>query len=112
VIENALSQKLLSRRFRTATQQQMASEINAGLSEAGALVDALLSSESMKFPVFSLLTGNLRPETSSLVTAPPAASPLRTPVGALLPADIGHLVLDDQMMLGVDRDLHVVADDT
>src|ERR1700730_2071522 len=26
-------------------------------------------------------------------------------------ADIGHLVCDDQMMLGVDRDLHVVADD-
>jgi hypothetical protein len=27
-------------------------------------------------------------------------------------ADVGHLVRDDQMMLGVDRDLHVVADNT
>ena len=34
-----------------------------------AVVDAPLSSESMKFPVFSLLTGNLETETSSLVTA-------------------------------------------
>src|ERR1700721_118347 len=35
-----------------------------------ALVDAPLSSESMKFPVFSLLTGNFETETSSHVTAP------------------------------------------
>ena len=35
-----------------------------------ALVDAPLSSETMKFPVFSLLTGNFETETSSLVTAP------------------------------------------
>ena len=34
-----------------------------------ALVDAPLSSESMIFPVFSLLTGNSETETSSLVTA-------------------------------------------
>ncbi len=34
------------------------------------LVDEPLSSESMKFPVFSLLTGNFETETSSLVTAP------------------------------------------
>src|SRR3979409_2746722 len=26
--------------------------------------------------------------------------------------DIGHLMCDDQMMLGVDGDMHVVADDT
>jgi len=35
-----------------------------------ALVDAPLSSESMKFPVFSLLAGNFETETSSHVTAP------------------------------------------
>jgi hypothetical protein len=35
-----------------------------------ALVDAPLSSESMKFPVFSLLTGNFETETSSHVTPP------------------------------------------
>jgi hypothetical protein len=27
-------------------------------------------------------------------------------------ADVGHLVGDDQVVLGVDRDLDVVADDT
>jgi hypothetical protein len=34
-----------------------------------ALVDAPLSSESIKFPVFSLLTGNFETETGSLETA-------------------------------------------
>jgi hypothetical protein len=44
-----------------------------------ALVDAPLSSESMKFPVFSLLTGNFETETSSHVTAPSSGESVSLP---------------------------------
>jgi len=44
------------------------------------LVDAPLSSDSMKFPVFSLLTGNLRQRPSSLVTAPSSEESCSEPV--------------------------------
>src|SRR6202035_5431530 len=49
-----------------------------GIPQAFAAVNPAAEHESMKFPVFSLLAGNLASETGSLETLPPpAGSPLR-----------------------------------
>ena len=50
-----------------------------------ALVDAPLSSESMKFPVNSLLAGNLASETGSLETASSSEESCANPVLSALP---------------------------
>jgi hypothetical protein len=55
----------------------------------------------MKFPVFSLLTGNFKAETSSLETAPSSTESTTNPCACNPLSDGGHRHPEHQVLLGL-----------